>query len=126
MKASEKLQQNIDLLRAEQYDQLEALKNELHKVQDQLRPSNIIKGAFEDLTSSVSVSGSALDSVIALGSGYIANSVVAGKSKNIGLRLLGYILQYGVTRYMADHIDGIKSGLQHMLDKLKGESDAEK
>lgn len=121
MTASEKLQQSIDLLRAEQYDQLEELKTELHKVQEHFRPSNIIKGAFEDLTSSVSVSGSALDSVIALGSGYIANTIVAGKSKNVGLRLLGYILQYGVTRYMADHVDGIKSNLNHLLDKLKGD-----
>jgi hypothetical protein len=50
-----------------------------------------------------------IDTSLSLASGYMAKRVIAGVSGNIIRRVLGAVMQYGVTNFLAKNADGIRS-----------------
>lgn len=118
-KSTEILQEKIDLLRMQQYDDIAGIKASVHNLQEHLRPSNLLKDTMKDLTGAGELPVTAVDTFISLGAGYFANLALAGKSKNAGVKLLGYLVQLGVTKYLADHLEGFREGLLRGWHRLR-------
>jgi hypothetical protein len=65
------------------------LREELHTTAESLKPSNLIKETFKDI------------SPIGLAAGYLSKALISGGSHNPLKSLLGSLLQLGITRIVS-------------------------
>lgn len=99
----------IQLLEVEQTIKKQLLNEQFHITYESLKPINIIKSTFKDIATSPSLTDNLLGTVIGLASGYLTKKLVIGVSGNIFKKLLGSVLQLGVTNVVSKHPDTIKS-----------------
>ncbi|MFA6924798.1 MAG: hypothetical protein WC223_11170 [Bacteroidales bacterium] len=103
------LKNAIQLLEVEQAANEKLLKEQFHLTYESLKPVNILKSTLKDIASSPYLVDNILGTSIGLTSGYIAKKIVVGTSKNIFKKLIGSVLQFGVTNVVVQHPDTIKS-----------------
>lgn len=109
----EKIHSAVDVKNAIRY--LEAdqeAKGKLLRVQfsstfDSFKPINMIKNTVQEITSSPFLLKNITGAVAGLATGYFSKRVVFGASKNIIKRMLGIVLQFGVTNFIARHPDDV-------------------
>lgn len=98
-----------------------ALKQQLLIVHESLKPANLIKSVISEVSSSPYLTENLLGTTVGLASGYLSRIVTVGSSGNVFKRILGTIIQFGVTNVVAQHTDTIKSIgqfiYQHFLHK---------
>ncbi|HXB41867.1 MAG TPA: hypothetical protein VNZ49_15100 [Bacteroidia bacterium] len=87
-----------------------ALKGELIKIKESLRPLNLLKNTFQDVTSASSIKENILTNIIGLAAGYLAKKAVFGKTRNPVKKLAGTLLQMGIAG-SASRIKSIGAGL---------------
>lgn len=105
----EELKIAIQILEFEHTTKGQQLKEQLFITRDSLKPVNLIKSALSEVASSPYLIDNILGATMGLASGYISRKLIVGKSGNIFRKLLGTILQFGVTNVVAQHSDPIKS-----------------
>jgi hypothetical protein len=119
--SSEELKNAILLLEVEQASKRELLKEQLNITYESLKPINIIRKTLRDLTSSQDLTDNILGTASGLASGYLSKKIFIGTSGNLFRKLIGSILQFGVTTVVSQHPDVIKSlgkvVLQYLLRK---------
>jgi hypothetical protein len=119
--SSEELKNAILLLEVEQASKRELLKEQLNVTYESLKPINIIRKTLRDLTSSQDLTDNILGTASGLASGYLSKKIFIGTSGNLFRKLIGSILQFGVTTVVSQHPDVIKSlgkvVLQYLLRK---------
>lgn len=103
------LREEIALLETTQLSSEIALKEQFKITYDSLRPLNLIKSTFKDLTSAPDFKGDFLNSTMGIGAGYLTKKIIVGASHNPLKKLLGTLLQVGITSIVAKNGDGIKS-----------------
>lgn len=108
IKSSVELKNAIQLLEIDRSIKEQLLKDQFHVIYESVRPINIIKNTIKDITSSPSLSENLLGSIIGLATGYVSKKIVIGSSGNIFKKLLGSVIQFGVTNTVANHSDTIK------------------
>ncbi|WP_159518985.1 hypothetical protein [Sunxiuqinia indica] len=118
---TEALKNAIHSLEAEHAAKGRQLRAQLLITYESFKPVNLIKGALSEVTSSPSLGNSILGTTIGLVSGYLSKMIIVAGSGNKMRRLLGVILQLGVTNVVAQHSGTIKSIgqfiYQHFLRK---------
>ncbi len=118
---SVELKEAIKLLELEHTYKGQLLKEQLMLVHENLKPVNLIKSVISDVTSSPYLVDNLLGATVGLASGYLTRVVTVGSSGNAFKKLLGTILQFGVTNLVAQHVDTIKtigqSIFQHFINK---------
>jgi hypothetical protein len=114
--AAEDLQKRIEELEVRQALELENLKAEFRTTYTQLQPVNIIKSTIHDVVQAPQVKDDVISAVISLLTGYIAKRMAFGNSNSLVKKLLGDMLQLGVTTTVAKHPDEIKA----VVRKLAG------
>ncbi|MFA5329779.1 MAG: hypothetical protein WC384_18430 [Prolixibacteraceae bacterium] len=118
---SAELKDAIQLLEFEHTYKGQLLKEQLLLVHESLKPANLIKSAISEVSSSPYLVDNLLGATVGLASGYISRILAVGSSGNAFRKLLGTILQFGVTNAVAQHTDTIKSIgqfiYQHFLHK---------
>lgn len=123
IKTSVELKEAIKLLELEHTYKGQLLKEQLLLVHESLKPANLIKSVISDVTSSPYLVDNLLGATVGLASGYLTRVVTVGSSGNAFKKLLGTILQFGVTNVVAQHTDTIKSIGQFIYQHfLKGEN----
>jgi hypothetical protein len=90
------------------------LKEQFHHVIESLKPVNLIKNTFRDVTGSPFIMDNLLGSAVGLASGYLSRRVIIGTSGGIIKKILGSVLQFGVSRIVAKNPDAIKSVAQRI------------
>jgi hypothetical protein len=108
----------IQVLEAEQAAKGELLKEQFYITYESLRPVNFLKSIVKDLSSSPYMIENILGSAVGLASGYVSKKIVVGASSNIVRRLMGSILQFGVTNLVAQHPDAIKAFGQFLAQHI--------
>ena len=98
----------IQLLESEQAVKEKLLKEQFLLTYDSLRPVNLIKGTIKDIVTSPDLLENILGSTIGLATGYLSKKIVVGASGNKFKKLMGSVLQFGVTNLVAQHPDPIK------------------
>ena len=109
MNETDTLKEIIALLKYRQTQELRILKEQFEVTYDSLKPLNIIKRVFSDMTTSPDIKGNVLSNVIGLASGYITKKVIVRSSHNPFKRLLGNVLQFAITNLVAKRTDPVKS-----------------
>ncbi|MGD0342786.1 MAG: hypothetical protein ABSA76_13870 [Bacteroidales bacterium] len=115
------LQDAIQLLESEQAVKRQLLKEQFYITFESLKPLSLLKSAVKDLSSSPYLLDNISGTAIGVASGYLSKKIFIGTSGNLIRKLLGSILQFGVTNVVAQHSDTIKSIgqaiFQHFLRK---------
>jgi hypothetical protein len=119
--SSADLKKAILSLEVEQAFSEQLLKEQFLLTIESLKPLNIIKNTLKDMASSTNLIDNTLGASAGIAAGYLTKKIVVGASGNIARKLFGSILQFGVTNFVAQHPDAIKSFsrfiYQHILSK---------
>jgi hypothetical protein len=121
--SSEDLKDAIQLLEVDQGIKGQLLKEQLYITYESLKPVNLIKQTLKEISSSPYLIDNISGSVMGLLSGFLSKKIFVGASGNLFRKLIGSILQFGVTNVVAQNSDIIKSAgqvlLQHLFRKKK-------
>ncbi|MEO8763221.1 MAG: hypothetical protein ABI416_02995 [Ginsengibacter sp.] len=79
----------------------EELKDHMHDLLENLKPSNILKHTIHEVQESTELKHNLLKVAIGLGAGYFSRKLVIGKSAGLVKKALGTALQYGITNFVA-------------------------
>lgn len=104
-----RLKNDILLLEAEQANKEKQLKEQFFITYESFKPAKLLGSTLKEMVSSPYMIDNIIDTSISLATGYIAKKFVVGASGNIIRRLLGTVLQYGVTNLVAKNAESIKS-----------------
>jgi hypothetical protein len=108
------LKEAIRSLQEKQTFQGLVLKEEFFTVVESLKPINIIKSTFNQVSSSHDLVGNLLSTTVGLAAGYISNKTLVGSSANLLKKLFGTVFQFGITTLIARNPEAVKS-LGHTL-----------
>jgi len=112
------LKRAIQLLEAEQAVKGQLLKEQFHFTYRNFRPLNLLKGSINDLASSPYLIENILGTTLGLTTGYLSKKIFVGASGNIIRKLIGTVLQFGVTNLVAQHPDAVKSIGQFIFNNI--------
>lgn len=94
---TEILQEAILVLKLQQSGQLDQLKEQYQYTYESLKPINIIKRTFTQLTSTAEFKGNVVSNLIGIGTGYLTKKVLVGSTNNIFKKVFGTVLQLAIT-----------------------------
>ena len=106
--ATDILNRDILLLEQRRFEQFQDLKEQLHVTYESLKPINLIKNTFKDVTHSPDIKDGIGKAAIGMVSGYLLKRVVFGSSANPIKKLAGVAFQTLVTNVAAKNSDKIK------------------
>jgi len=116
----------IQVLEFEQEIKKQKLNDQLLLIHESLKPVNLIKSTLSEVASSPYLIDNMLGASVGLASGYLSRKLVVSGSHNIFRKLLGSVIQFGVTNVVAQNTDPIKSIgqyiFQHFLRKKENKS----
>ncbi|NDP28750.1 MAG: hypothetical protein GZ087_15215 [Flavobacterium sp.] len=100
---------------------LEQLKNQFHVVYESVKPINLVKNLFHEVTASPEIKNNLVGNAIGLGTGFLTKSILLGTSHNPIKKVLGIVFEFAVANIVSKHSDGIKvigrNLLKHFLKK---------
>jgi len=85
------------------------LKAQFYIVYDSLKPVNFLKSTLHDISSSPLLVDNIMSTTMGIASGFLTNRIFVGASGSLIRKLLGSVLQFGVTNVVAQHPESIKS-----------------
>lgn len=103
------LKNAILLLETDQAIQSQLLKEQFHLTYESFKPLNLIKSSLKDVASSPYLLDNILSTAVGLATGFLSKRIFIGSSGNLFRKLMGSLLQVGVTTSVAQHPDAIKS-----------------
>jgi hypothetical protein len=129
IRTASELKITIQQLEVKQHEDLESIKDSIHNAYESLKPVNILKKTLSELNSTPYLIDNLLTTSLALVSGYLTKKAAVGSSDNIFRKVLGSILQFGVTNIVAQHSEDIisfgKAIFQKFFKKEEPSSDDE-
>lgn len=93
----DELKNAIKRLEYEQKEREHLLKEQVLLSIESLKPANLIRSKIHEITSSPHLVENVLSTAAGLITGYFSKKIAIGKSVNFVRKLLGTILQFGVT-----------------------------
>jgi hypothetical protein len=115
---ADELRTAISRLEKNQEIQGQLLKDHFLVACESLRPSNIIRNSIAELYSSADFKGIIIAAVTGLATYYFANKSIFLSSHNIFKRLLGSLLQLGISKVATNHSKDIKSIGQVLFQRI--------
>lgn len=103
------LRENIAKLQVERSTKEELLQEELHEVYESLKPSNLIREAMRDITSSNAAVDGLLIPLIGMGVGHLVKRVVVGNSENASRQAIGEAVETSVVNVIVQHPEEIRA-----------------
>jgi hypothetical protein len=112
------LKNAIQRLEFKQVENGQRLEEDFYNVVESLKPGNIIRNAVGNISANPGLISNILGGALGLVTGYLSKKIAIGGSGNIIKKLLGTILQFGVTSVVAQHPLTIKVIGQFFLQKI--------
>lgn len=118
------LKEHVIVLEAQQALDLQLLQEQCKTTAAFLKPANLLKNTFKDLTALPGFKGNLMDTSIGLAAGYLSKKLLVGATHHPVKRLLGALLQLGVTSFVSKHPDGIKSAAAGLIHRFSPKKDS--
>ena len=122
------LKDAIQVLEVEQGIKEKILKEQLYLTYESLKPINILKKTLKEISSSPYMIDNISGTAMGLASGFLSKKIFIGASGSLFRKLIGSILQFGITNVVAQNSSIIKSIgqaiFQHFLRKKELNSDS--
>ena len=112
------LKNAIQRLKFQQVENGQRLEEDFYNVVESLKPANLIRNAMGNISANPGLIYNILGGALGLITGYLSRKIAIGGSGNIIKKLLGTILQFGVTSVVAQHSRTIKAIGQFFLQKI--------
>jgi hypothetical protein len=112
------LKNAIQLLEVEQAAKEQLLREQFHLTYESLKPVNLIRSSIQDITSSPWLIENIIGTALGLATGYLSKEIVVGASVNRFRKLIGSVLQFGVTNLISQHAEDIKSFGQSVFQSI--------
>ncbi len=94
--------------------QEEELKEEVKLTIHNLRPAQLAKNLFNDMFHSPEVRQNAVSTVAGLAAGFISKKLLIRKSSSVIKRILGTLVQIGITKFVSKKINAEKNGGEYL------------
>lgn len=98
---TELLDQMIWSLKTKKEFEFDLLKDQFHETYENLKPLNLIKSTFADLTDSPNIKHNIINTIIGFSTGYISRKFFVGNTHNPIKKVLGSILQFAITNVVS-------------------------
>jgi len=105
----------IVALEQKQNLELEALKNQFFEASESLKPINIIKSTFKEITSSSEIKNSILENAIGIGMGLFAKKILLANSMSVSRNIYGSIVQFIITNVVSNEAGGVKNKVENWI-----------
>ncbi len=119
---TERLDETIRKLELQHADERKLLRQQFNEAYESIKPANLIRTAISDIATSPDLKGNLVNYAIGMGTGYLTRKVVMGATHNPLTKLLGGLLQVGVSNVVSKKSDLIKSAgtglLKMILSKI--------
>lgn len=102
---NEQLDIAIELLEHKRDLKFYELKKQLAVTYESVKPINILNQTLTDFKESTEIKSNVLQSVISIAGGYASKKLFLGKTNSTFKKILGYVLQYGVTSFISKKVD---------------------
>ena len=103
------LKDAIQLLEVEQEIKGQLLKEHLYIAYESLKPLNLLKHTLKEITSSPYMIDNISGGAMGLVSGFLSKKIFVGASGNLIRKLIGSLLQFGITNVVAQNSGAIRS-----------------
>jgi hypothetical protein len=117
------LKNAIQLLEVEKATKKQLLKNQFHITYESFKPVNLIRNTLKDIAKSPVLVDTIIAAALSLTTGYLTKKIIVRNSGNIFRKLIGSVLQIGISNIVAKHPEAIKAIgqflFQHILRKKK-------
>ena len=115
------LKNAIQILEVEQNLKGKILKEQFYLVYENFKPVNLLTGTLKDIVKSPYLIDNILGTAMGLATGYLSKKIFIGASGNKIKKIIGSILQFGITNVITQNSDSIntfgRSLFQHFLRK---------
>jgi hypothetical protein len=113
--SSSELKNAIRLLEVEQAEAGLIFKEHLRLTVKSFRPVNLLASTLGDVAKSPYLVDNILGTAMGLATGYFSKKIFIGESANRIKKIIGSILQFGITSVVAQNSDSIKTFGQSLL-----------
>jgi hypothetical protein len=103
------LKNAIQLLEEEQASKVQVFKEQLFLTYESFKPAKLIGSTLKEMITSPYLIDNVIDTGLSLATGYLSRRIVVGASSNIIRKLIGTVLQVGVSKLVANNTKNIKS-----------------
>ncbi len=112
------LKRVIQRVEIEHVMQGKRLKEQFFLAYENLKPANILKSTLNEITKSPYLIDNILGATLGLITGYLSRKIAVAGSGNPFRKLIGSVLQFGITNLVAQHPDLIKLFGQFIMQHL--------
>lgn len=116
--AVDSLKVSIRLLEVRQAEEGQILKEQFKITYESLKPVNLIKNSIKELTSSVEIQNSLFETIISILTGYLTKKIMVSSKSNPFMKIVGVLLQYGVTSLVAKNAENIRDFISDLIDRI--------
>ena len=99
------------------------LKQQYLQAYESMKPLNIIKTTFKEVTASPELKDELFNTSVGLVAGYLTKALFQGASHSATRKLLGTVLMFGVTNAVAKHPEVVKSIGKGLFKMITGKPD---
>jgi hypothetical protein len=119
-KTINELNKAILLLEEQQVIQENLLREQFNLAYESIKPANLVRNTIKDLISSSSLGDNALNSTIGITAGLLSKKIISGSGKNMFRKLLGTVVQLGITNTIIQNPETVKSIGQFIVNQVIG------
>lgn len=98
------LEEAITRLEMERDMKFDDLKNQMTLTFQSMKPINILRGTLDDLKQFPEVKSNIVQLATSLVGGYLSKKLLVGNPKSTFKKILGYLLQYGITNFISKKV----------------------
>jgi hypothetical protein len=113
--SSAELKNAIQLLEIEHDIKGRQLKDQLYITYESLKPINLLRSTLKEITSSRDLIDNISGTVMGMAGGFLSKKIFIGKSGSAFRKLIGSLLQFGITNLVSRNSEVIKSLSQSLF-----------
>jgi len=114
------LKNAIEFLKVEQAVKGSAVREQFYVVYDSFKPVNLLAGTLNDITRSSFLVENILGLGMGLLTGTMTKSMFIGASSGRIKKILGTVMQYGITNFVANHTGILKTVWESLIKNFAG------
>jgi hypothetical protein len=99
--------------------ELKELKDQFNVAYDSVRPINIVKSLFHEVTASPEIKSDLINNAIGLGTGFMTKTLLLGFSNNLIKKALGTLFEFSVATVVTKHSEKIKLVGRNLFNYFK-------
>lgn len=112
------LKSAIEILEFEHSLKGQIVKEQVFLTYESLKPINLIRSTMKEVSASPYLTENVLGVIMGVSTGYLSKKLVVGSSSGVFKKLLGSIVQFGVTNIVAQNSDKLKSIGESILQNI--------